>query len=473
MTDLPDSPVSTLAPPVAAVPAVRKKRSLAEVLTALRRPKVAIMLALGFSSGLPFMLIGNTLNYWLGDAHVDLAVIGFASWIGLTYIFKFVWGAVVDNIPPPFLSRFGRRRGWMLIAQVIVGAGLLGMASRNPTTQLAALVAFGVATALAAATQDTVVDAWRIESSADTAELDLMTSAYSLGYRMAIILTASVILFMASRIGWPLSYAVFAVAMAVGITATLMAKEPARGDGAMDNRAMIMPAFSLARIFDAVAGPLIAFFRTFGPAAILILLMVTTYHLCDYLRGPVINPFYVRMHIAKDLVGAMRLTVGTAFSMIGVAAGGLFAARFGHMPALIVGAVLQPLAVAAFAVLVVTGPDPRVFAGLMAFDDFCMSFAGLVLIVYLSTLTSLGYTATQYALLTSALNWSGKTLKGFSGQWVKDLAHRAHDLPHAYAAYFVYAAIGAGAPALLLVLALTYVERRRQAAGLSTSARTS
>ncbi len=446
------------------VAAPRGRRSAKEVIAALRRPKVAIMLALGFSSGLPFMLIGNTLNYWLGDAHVDLAVIGFASWIGLTYIFKFIWGAVVDNIHPPLLRRLGRRRGWMLITQGVVAVGLLGMASRDPATQLAALVAFGVVAALAAATQDAVVDAWRIESSVDAAELDLMTSAYSLGYRVALILTASVILFMASRIGWPLSYAMFAVAMAVGICATLAAKEPARGDAAMDLRAKVRGAFSPMRVVDAVAGPVIAFFRTFGPAAVLILLTVTAYHLCDYLRGPVINPFYVQMHISKDLVGAMRLSVGTLFSMLGVAAGGLFAARFGHMPALIVGAVLQPIAVAAFAVLVITGPDARVFAGLMGFDDFCMSFAGLALIAYLSTLTSLGYTATQYALLTSALNWSGKTLKGFSGQWVKGLAHTSPDLPHAYATYFIYAAVGAGVPALLLVLALTYVERRRQPA---------
>ncbi len=431
------------------------------------------MLALGFSSGLPFLLIGNTLNYWLGDSHVDLAVIGFASWIGLTYSFKFIWGAVVDNIPPPMPGGLGRRRGWLLIAQIIVAAGLFGMATSDPKLHLAVLVAFGVATALAAATQDTVIDAWRIESSADTAELDLMTSAYSLGYRTSNILTGSVILFMAQGIGWPAAYAAFAASMLVGLIATVMAKEPAKADGTMADRAMKMPAFSPLRIVDAVFGPFVAFFKTFGPMALLILLTVTTYHLCDYLRGPVINPFYVQVGLTKPLVAGIRLSVGLPASMIGIAAGGFFAARFGHMRALLVGGLLQPVAVAAFAILATTGPDPRVFASIMAADDFCMSFAGLALVAYISTLTSLGYTATQYALLTSALAWTGKFLKGFSGEWVKGLAHSSHDLLHAYATYFLYAAVGAGVPALLLVLALTYVERRRQAGGLATSARTS
>ena len=450
----PTAPATAATASAAAKP---RRRTAREVLTALGQPKVAVMLALGFASGLPFLLIGNTLNYWLGDSHVDLAVIGFASWIGLTYSFKFIWGAVVDNVPPP-LPGMGRRRGWMLVAQIVVAAGLFGMAACDPKSQLAVLVAFGVATAFAAATQDVVIDAWRIESSADTAELDLMTSAYSLGYRVSNILSGSVILFMATGLGWAASYACFAAAMIVGVVATVLAKEPVKTATAASTRARLDPM----RLVDAVVGPFIAFFRTFGPVALLILLMVTTYHLCDYLRGPVINPFYVQVGLAKPLVATIRLSIGLPASMLGIAAGGLFAARFGHIPTLIVGALIQPLAVAAFAVLAWTGPDPVVFGTIMALDDFCMSFAGLALVAYISTLTSLGYTATQYALLTSALAWTGKTLKGFSGAWVKGLAAQGGDLAHAYATYFLIAAVSAGIPALLLVLALGYVNRRRQ-----------
>ncbi len=453
------------------MPPARKRRTTLEVLRELRRPKVAIMLGLGFSSGLPFLLVGNTLNYWLGDAHVDLAVIGFASWIGLTYSLKFLWGAVVDNLTLPGLGRLGRRRGWMLGSQILVLLGLAGMAASDPRHGLATLVGFGVLAALGAATQDTVIDAWRIETAEDAADLELLTSAYSLGYRVVLILTGSVVLFIAAGLGWPLSYAMFAALMVVGLGCTLAAREPARAEQASKARALT--GFSPMRVVDAVVGPFVAFFRTLGPIALLILLAVTTYHLCDYLRGPVINPFYVQVGLAKPLVASVRLTVGIATSMLGIAAAGLFGARFGHMPTLILGAILQPIAVASFAILAWTGPDPRVFSVIMGLDDFCMSFAGLALVAYISTLTNLGYTATQYALLTSALAWTGKFLKGFSGEWVKGLARGGRDLTHAYATYFGIAAAAAGAPALLLILALAWAERRRQASGLPLSARTS
>ena len=475
MLDAAAAPV-TLAPMTPAAPAPdlaapgprRRRRTLGEVLAALRRPKVAVMLALGFSSGLPFMLIGNTFNYWLGDAHVDLAVVGFASWVGLSLSFKFVFGAVADNLPAPLLHRLGRRRGWMLLAQAAVFAGLAGMALNDPAHRLAACVACAVLAASGEALQDCAVDAWRIESAQDGAELDILTSAYSLGYRVAIILTASVILYMAQAIGWPKSYGVFAALVGVGVGAALLAKEPVR-DLALA-RVSARRRLDPRRALDAVVEPFAQFFRKLGWAALLVLAMVTTYHLCDYLRGPVINPFYGQVGLQKPLVASVRLAIGIPASMLGIAAGGALAARFGRFPALLVGGVLQPLAVAAFALLAATGPDPRVFGAIMAFDDFSMSFAGVVLIAYISTLTSLGYTATQYALLTSALNFTGKILKGFSGAWVKDLAHAGGDLTHAYARYFVYAA-AVGAPALGLVLWLAAVDRRaRRTAPAATDA---
>ncbi|CAN5287466.1 MFS transporter [soil metagenome] len=444
----------------AAAETPKRRRSAMEVARALTQPKVALMLALGLSSGLPFMLVGNTLNYWLGDAKVDLALVGFASWVGFAYTFKFIIGALVDNVSVPFLGRLGRRRGWMLPAQILVAIGLLGMATTNPGLQLSATVAFAVVAAVGSAAQDTVIDAWRIESAADAAELDLLTSAYSLGYRIAMILTASVILYIASALSWPASYAMFGVLMGVGVVATLLCKEPARADQALN--AKDRQGFSLMRIVDVVVGPFVAFFRQVGWAAALILLVVTTYHLCDYLRGPVINPFYGQVGLQKPLVASVRLAIGIPSAIIGITAGGLFAARFGRFPALMVGGILQPLAVAAFAILAWTGPNPVIFSTIMAFDDLSMSFAGVVLISYISTLTSLGYTATQYALLTSALAFAGKTLKGFSGVWVKGIAKAGGDLTHAYATYFLYCSLVA-IPALLLVMALAVVERRRLA----------
>ena len=426
------------------------------MLRALRRPKVAVMLGLGFASGLPFLLIGNTLSYWLGDAHVNLALIGYLSWVGMAYSLKFIWGAVVDSLPPPLFGRLGRRRGWMVWTQVGVMAGLLGMAAADPHLRLQMLVGFALLTAFAAATQDVLIDAWRIETADDAAELDLLTAAYKLGYQVAVILTASVILLMASGIGWPASYAAFGLSMLIGLLATAFAREPARAERVMTHKARL----SLTRALDAVAGPFVAFFRQFGPVALLILLLVSAYHLSDYLRGPVINPFYVQVGLKKAAVAGIRLSVGLPFTVLGIAAGGLFAARFGHMPALILGAVIQPIAVASFAVLASTGPDLRVFSACMALDDFCMNFAGVALIAYMSTLTSLGYTATQYALLTSALAWTGKFLKGFSGAWVLQLQHRGGSLAGAYALFFLQAA-AVGVVALALCLVMAALERRR------------
>ena len=460
------SPPPTIADAAELPPARPRKRSAGEVLRALRRPKVAVMLGLGFSSGLPFMLIGNTFNYWLGDAHVDLAVVGFASWVGLSLSLKFIFGAVADNIALPLLGGLGRRRSWMLVAQTMVVCGLAGMALNDPAHRLAACVAFAVLASSGEALQDCAVDAWRIESADDGTELDILTSAYSLGYRVAIILTASVILYMAQTIGWSKSYGVFAALVSVGVVAAVLAREPLR---AVVAAAHARRRFDPRRALDAVVQPFVQFFGKLGWAALLVLAVVTTYHLCDYLRGPVINPFYGQVGLQKPLVATVRLAIGIPASMLGIAAGGAVAARFGRFPALLVGGVLQPLAVAAFAVLAATGPDVRVFGVIMAFDDFSMSFAGVVLIAYISTLTSLGYTATQYALLTSALAFTGKILKGFSGTWVKAIAHAGGDLTGAYATYFVYAA-AVGAPALLLVLWLSAVDRRARRAKPRTSA---
>jgi PAT family beta-lactamase induction signal transducer AmpG len=443
------------------------RRRLAFV-RALTRPKVALMLALGFSSGLPFMLIGNTLGFWLADAGVKLSVIGFTSWIGLTYSVKFLWGAVVDRLPPPLPGRLGRRRGWMIVTQVAVGAGLIGMAASDPRAGLGALVAFGLLTGVAAAAQDTVVDAWRIESSASAEELGLLTAAYSLGYRVALIGTEAVILLLANAVGWPASYAAYGLLMAVGVAAALMVREPARdalaGPAPRFAGAAAAPSRVLRSAIDSVVGPFIAFFRAHGLVlAALMLGMITLYHLCDYMRGPMSNPYYKALGIPKPTIAGVRAGLGLAGSLAGIALGGGAVARLGHRRALILGAVLQPIAVAAFALLAWRGGDFTLltlgplkltgFEAIMTFDSVVMAFAGVALVAYMSTLTSLGYTATQYALLTSAMTWTGKTAKGFSGEIVESL-RGGRTLLEAYGLYYALAAaIGLPAIALCLVLA--------------------
>src|SRR6186997_2904995 len=198
------------------------------VLTSLRQPKVAVMLMLGFSSGLPFLLSGNTLGYWLRDQGTTLGAIGFLSWVGLAYSLKFLWAPVIDRVDAPVFGRFGRRRGWMIVSQLLVAAGLLGLSAIGLSLGFATLGALAVLVAFASSTQDIVVDAWRIEAAGDSDELGLLSAAYQLGYRGALLVTDSLILIAASRFGWPVSYVGMALLMSVGLCATFVAMEPLR-----------------------------------------------------------------------------------------------------------------------------------------------------------------------------------------------------------------------------------------------------
>jgi MFS transporter, PAT family, beta-lactamase induction signal transducer AmpG len=440
-----------------------RKRGFAETLRALSRPKVALMLALGFSSGLPFMLIGNTLGYWLAEDHIRLATIGFLSWIGLTYGVKFVYGAVVDRLRAPIAGVLGRRRGWMVLTQFGVGAGLIAMSLADPRAHIGLLALAGLFTGVCAATQDTVIDAWRIESAADGEELGLLTSAYSLGFRIALLATEAWIYILSGYVGWPASYAIFGGLMGVGVIASFLIKEPLRADQVMEIKAGETRRDPLGGAFDAVAGPLIEFFRVHGWAlALLMLALISSYHLSDYMRGPMTSPYYQALAIPKLTIAGVRSSVGIAASFAGIALGGLSCLRLGVRTTLIAGAIAQPIAIAAFALLGFHGGDWTLatvgpahltaFEAIMTLDGAVMAYAGVALVVYMSTLTSLGYTATQYALLTSALVWSGKTLKGFSGVIVEHL-HQGRALLDAYAMFYLLCAV-IGAPAILLTLLL-------------------
>jgi MFS transporter, PAT family, beta-lactamase induction signal transducer AmpG len=446
-----------------AAPPRPARRKMGDVFGALRRPKVALMLALGFSSGLPFMLIGNTLGLWLATDGVKLAVIGFLSWISLTYSVKFLFGAVVDRVRPPVLGALGRRRGWMVATQIGVAAGLFGMACVDPRTQLAALTAFGLITGVSAATQDTVIDAWRIESAVDADELGLLTAAYSLGFRAALIATEAVILLLAKAVGWPLAYGLYGALMIIGLAAALLAAEPARADAAIEAKARSEAGHPARAFYDAVVGPFVVFFRTHGwRMAALMLSMITLYHLCDYMRGPMSNPYYKALGIDLTTIASVRLTVGLAGSLAGIALGGLSSLRIGNFRTLVAGALLQPIGVAAFALLGWRGGDFTLltlgavhltaFEAIMAFDALAIGYSGVALVSYMSTLTSLGYTATQYALLTSVLVWTGKFLKGFSGVIVESFQH-GRSLLEAYSLFYLVSG-AIGVPAILLCLML-------------------
>lgn len=550
--------------------AAPKKHGLREIVAALGQPKVAAMLALGFASGLPFLLTGATFGFWLADAGTTTTAIGFLSWVGLAYSFKYLWSPLVDRTPAPFFAKLGRRRGWAVLAQCGVAIALIAMAIVGPhgpgglvTIGLLALVV-----AFASATQDIALDAWRIESAVDADELGLLSATFQLGYRIALLVTDSLILAFAQHLGWPISYVIMAGAMGIGMFAALRTPEPAQADAVMEKQAeearakakattalpawrgqlaaavfalaavlmywvtrqntffgdvadlaraapfgmifagafaicaicalvrftmgaWILGALSVAAItltafysaltgtdliggapvffptffcgiaaalvapqsvYDGVIGPFIAFFRAHGPIAVVMLLMISAYRLPEFVIGPVAGPFYHDLGLSKDLIAGIRGSVGLIASMAGIAVGGICTLRLGYVPTLILGAILQGFGVAMYALVAHTGPDLRVFSLAMASDNFCYAFAGVALVTYMSSLTSLGYTATQYALMTSTYAILGKFLKGFSGAVVDNFA-LTHTKMDAYAMFY----IGAGAiaiPALVLCVFL-------------------
>lgn len=506
-----------------------------QVLANLRQPKVLAMLLLGFSSGIPIYLVGNTLGFWMRENGIELSTIGFLSWVGLAYSLKFLWAPLVDKADAPLFGRWlGRRRGWMLLSQLAVAAALAGMALVQPQPgelaiagiALDRLLAFGalaLVVAFASATQDIVIDAWRIESADSDEQQGLLTSTSTLGYRGALLVTDSLILILAAHAGWSLSYELMALLMGVGVAATLLAREPqaqrapaaavdadaplgvsdamvvrwllagaigaawlaaALAFGLRDDLALgwrdapwlaLAPALvwrltrwprgpvpeatwsrplarPLLRMRDAVIEPFAAFFRDHGRWALLMLLTISLYRLPDFLMGPMANPFYADLGIGKETVGAVRGTFGLAATVLGVAAAGLSAVRFGFVPTLLAGAVLGPGSNLAFSYLALHGADPGVFTAAMAIDNFCNGYAGVALVGYMSSLTHVGYTATQYALLSSFYALLGKALKGLSGVAVEHL-EAGRSLAEAYSLFFAGTAL-VGAPALLLCLLL-------------------
>ena len=426
------------------------------------RPKTLTMLLLGFSSGLPFYLVGNTFGYWLRDEHTSLTAIGFLSWVGIAYSLKFLWAPLIDRVDLPLFKRLGHRRGWMMFSQIVVGLALAAMGGTGTKVGLARLGALALVVAFASATQDIVVDAWRIESADDGDEQGLLASAYQFSYRVALLCTDSVILIVAAAAGWRMSYGIYGACMAVGMIATWFAKEPGRADAVTDEKKSEAQLWTPRGFFDAVVGPFIAFFRAHGWLALVMLAAISLYRIPDFMMGPMASSYYIALGFTKPTVGAMRGTIGLIATLAGIAAGGFCSLKLGYMRALIIGGIVQAAATAAYAALAFAGLSIRLFALVLAFDNFSLSFAAVALVAYMSSLTNLGYTATQYALLSSSYAWLGKILKGFSGAMVQSLSS-THGLIRAFGIFFIICGL-TGVPAVLLFAALGYWHKRKQPA---------
>jgi PAT family beta-lactamase induction signal transducer AmpG len=416
-----------------------------------------IMLALGFSSGLPFLLVANTLGYWLRDEGTSLKAISFMTWVGFAYMFKFLWAPVIDRTSPPFLARLGRRRSWMILMQVLICAGLIAMGTIGLSHGLVTLGILALIVAFSAATQDVTIDAWRIETARNPAELGVMTSAYTFGFRFALLGTEAVILLVATRIGWNASYVVYGCLMVIGMAACLLASEPLSQP---KPATAIQVQGALNGLVDSIINPFVVFFRAHGASALLMLLAISLFQLPNFLMGPMANPLYHDIGLTKDTVGVVRGTFGLVAVFMGVAVGGFAVLRLGKIGAVVAGGSALILGTMAFAVLPYAH-DFVTFAIVMAADNFGIAMAGVALVTYMSSLTTVGYTATQYALLSSVYTVFGKLLMGFSGTVVEGLA--AHvGLMEAYALFFTGAGL-IGIPAILLFLLLASQRRQRAA----------
>lgn len=425
------------------------------------QPRVVAMLFLGFSAGLPFLLVFSTLSAWLRDAGVDRTTIGLLSWVGLAYSFKLLWAPLVDRLPLPLLTRaLGRRRSWMLVAQLSLVAGLAAMAHGDPTQHLATLALLAVLVAFASATQDIALDAWRIES-APAEQQGVMAAGYQLGYRAGLLVATAGALWLAGTFDWRVAYLSMAALAGVGVITTLCVREPTVAPNAETavREARVLeflerkahwpaPLRALGGWFTgAVVCPLLDFFARNGVATgALILAFIGSFRLTDYTMGVMANPFYLDVGYTLQEIALVAKGWGVFASILGVIAGGYGAARLGITRALMAGGVMVILTNLAFATLALM-PEPGLISlGLVvSADNFAYNFAGVAFIAYLSGLTNIAYTATQYALFSSLFSLPGKLLMGGSG-WVVDTL--------GYPLFFAYTSL-LGIPALVLIALLS------------------
>ncbi len=442
-------------------------RGWGRAILVYRQPRMAAALALGFSCGLPFILVGQTLSAWLRQVGIERATIGMLAWVALVYTVKFLWAPFVDRLKLPLLhGLLGRRRSWMLLAQVGIAFAIVNLAHQDPAHNITAVALAALFIAFASATQDIAVDAWRVEA-APPEEQGAMAAGYQLGYRVAVMVGTAGAFWIADDHGWLVSYTTMATLAGIGILTTLLTREPdvpANANAAMQEERVVRwlaqrthwPEWlrTLGSTFiGAVVCPLTDFFSRYGLAmGVLLFAFIGCYRLTDYAMGPMANPFYIDHGYTLKQVAAVVKAFGLIAALLGVLIGGVIVARLGLIRALAVGSVMMMISNLGFAALATTDTPNLVFLGCVnSFDNIAYNIHGTSLLAFLASLTNTRYTATQYAVLSSIYALPGKMLMGTSG-FVVD----AIDYP----AFFTYTA-SLSIPGLLLLALLAYKGRQR------------
>ena len=433
-----------------------------EAFAVYRHPRVIAMLFLGFAAGLPFLLVFSTLSAWLRDLGVSRTAIGFFGWVGVTYSIKVFWAPVVDRVPIPLLTRLlGKRRSWMLLAQIGIASGLIGMAMTDPTLGLTPVALFALLVAFSSATQDIAIDAYRIEAVMKDRQA-AMAATYILGYRVALLVAGAGAFYVAEYASWSDAYFAMAALMVVGLATVVIIDEPVRHQerdsimfeervAGFMSRSAHLPKWSRTVggwFIGAVICPFADFFSRNGWMAIVILIFIGIFRLSDITMGIMANPFYLDLGFTKPQIANITKIFGFFMTIAGAGLGGLLVVRYGIMRPLLLGAAMVAATNLLFAIMASVGADLIWLTVVISADNISGGLANAVFIAYLSSLTNQAYTATQYALFSSLMTLPGKFISGFSGVIVDG---------YGYVSFFIYAA-AIGIPAILLAL---YLMRRK------------
>ncbi|UCH49641.1 MAG: AmpG family muropeptide MFS transporter [Betaproteobacteria bacterium] len=433
---------------------------LGDYLATLRiytQPRVVRMLFLGFSAGLPLLLVFGTLSFWLREAGVDLSTIGFFSLVGLVYGFKWTWSPLVDQLPIPLLTRMlGKRRSWLLAAQLVVALGLCGMALSDPALGLQRIAALALLTAFASATQDIALDAFRIES-AEVEEQGAMAAAYQAGYRGAMLMASAGALLIAAAFDaneatyeqapWAATYFIMAALMGIGIITVLLSPEPMpiTTGGTLPAQQASSPPGTIARLgrwlVVAFVLPFVDFIKRYRYDALLLLALIGSYRISDVVMGVMANPFYYDMGFTKEEIATISKVYGVIMTLVGAGLGGVMSLRIGVVRTLFIGALLSAATNLLFAWLATRGHDLSGLVMTISADNLSAGIASAAFIAYLSGLTNIRYSATQYALFSSVMLLLPKFIAGGSGVFVER---------YGYETFFTSTAL-LGVPVLVLI----------------------
>ena len=412
-------------------------KTWSESLLGFFKPKLLIILALGFCSGLPFGMLIDPLSYWLREADISRSTIGLLSWITLMFTFKALWSPFVDRIKLPFLSLLGQRKSWLVLSQSLVVISIFGMSFSDPTNSLMVLVAFALSVSFFAATQDICIDAMRVELVLDH-EQGEAASMYQGGWRIAFLVSQVVTFFIASYYDWSAAY--FSIGILMGMLvlfSIFVIPEPKRPDSDLPG----IESNPLKSFKNLYLSPLKDLFeRYFDNNILLVFLLIIFYRFSDIVLGPMAMPFYVDTGFSKEEVAIVTNAFGIAMTMAGVFVGGLLIYRYNLMAVVFLGALLVMLTNVAFAWLDTIGHNVSALTVTITLDNFSQGVASTALIALLSGLTNRSFTATQYAALFLLATFPATIIKGFSGFFVDSFG---------YFNFFLYAA-ALGIPAAVI-----------------------